>query len=77
MRPVCVPCKCTMEPEKNGFEVVLMTPEPYQVFQGDKWKCPRCGHETVAGFGLHPIAESFRDDWKEYLERSKPLEVTE
>ena len=86
MRPVCVPCKATMQPEKNGFAVVSMAPDsfedgapvsPYQVWHGDKWKCRECGAEVVTGFGTKPIAESHEDSFKRALTYYKPLEVTD
>lgn len=65
-----------MQPAKNGLEVVSMTPAPYQVWQGDKWRCGECGIEVVLGFGTKPISELFSDDFQRYLD-AKPLEVVD
>jgi hypothetical protein len=52
-RPVCVKCECELKPEKNGVQVVeIVDGNPYQVWDADKWKCPKCGVEIMAGFGI-------------------------
>lgn len=76
MRPVCVPCRTTMHPEENGFEVVVMKPEPYQVWQGDKWKCGGCGIEVVTGFGTRAISTNHEPDFANHMRR-EPLEITD
>lgn len=37
--------------------------EPYKLWAADLWKCPECGHEIVAGFSAHPIAERHHPDF--------------
>lgn len=56
--PICVPCKQEMRCEKTGCVVNDRTvgsfPATYRY--GDRWKCPTCGHEIVAGFGIHELS---------------------
>lgn len=61
MKPVCVKCKAEMRPQQNGIYIELLDTDghPYQIWSGDKWRCPKCASEIVAGFGLKPIAEYF------------------
>jgi hypothetical protein len=64
---VCVKCQRKLRIEKNGVNAIEFTPvhtkegkflqlEPYQVHDTDKWKCPTCGIEVLAGFGQQPWA---------------------
>jgi hypothetical protein len=55
-----------MKPETNGVQVVeIVKGEPYQVWDADKWKCPKCGIEVMVGFGagawLHRGESGFED----------------
>jgi len=65
---VCVKCQRKFRIEKNGVDAIEFTPvhkmtgeflqmEPYQVHSTDKWKCPGCGIEVLAGFGQNPWAK--------------------
>jgi len=51
--PVCVPCGVNMRCELNAVVVVdtLENGVEVQLWNGDKWKCPNCGHAVVLGFG--------------------------
>lgn len=52
-RPICVPCAAEMKPARNGFLVAVLANNRYhETMSGDKYKCPTCNHEIVAGFGL-------------------------
>ena len=51
MRPVCVKCKCEMWCELNGQIVQDVSHDDFGFMHGDKFKCPKCGHEVVIGFG--------------------------
>ncbi len=56
-RPVCVKCHCELHPEKNGVGVLDMANHgPYELYDADLWKCPKCGLEVVGGFGDGPIS---------------------
>ena len=63
-RPVCVKCCCELRPEKNGFGVLDMNDNgPYELWDADMWKCPKCGYEVVGGFAVGPISRHFEDDF--------------
>lgn len=68
-RPVCKKCECEFRPEENGVGCLDMfnpsdhsEPQPYQIWDADLWKCPKCGIEIVIGFGQQPIAEHWEGD---------------
>jgi hypothetical protein len=78
-KPVCVPCERFYRPEKNGFTLLEGKPkfngaeqgkahtddwEDYKLWNGDKWKCPGCGHEIVIGFAGQPVSEDYLPDFK-------------
>lgn len=49
---VCIKCHCLFKIEKNGISAVEMVRDkPYEMSDADKWKCPKCGIEILAGFG--------------------------
>jgi hypothetical protein len=60
MKPICVPCKLFMRPEKNGipFEEGLGdgTATSYKLWYGDLWKCRQCKNEVIVGTGMEPVA---------------------
>ncbi len=63
-RPVCVTCKCEMRPETNGVGVLDMADfGPYELWDADKWKCPKCGIEVVGGFAHNHISAHYEDDF--------------
>ncbi len=52
---VCIKCQCLFKIEKNGISAVEMVQgRPYELSDADKWKCPGCGMEILAGFGEAP-----------------------
>ena len=62
---VCVKCEVEFRPETNGvhiFEMMNNNTKIYKIWQADKWRCPECGVEVVAGFAQHPTREQFDDD---------------
>jgi hypothetical protein len=73
-RPVCVKCQVELRPEKNEVGCLdFASFGPYQLWDSDLWKCPKCGHEILTGFGQNPISihheENFTitvERWKEY-----------
>ena len=63
---VCVPCKRDYKIIKSGNYVVEMfldPPQPYKIQNGDRWECPKCGHQIIAGFAHGPLAEHFQDNF--------------
>jgi len=68
-RPVCKKDNCEMRPETNGVGVLDYAGDrPYQLWDADLWKCPKCGVEIVGGFGLGPISEHFMEDFQRQIE---------
>jgi len=68
-RPVCVKCQVEMRPEKNGVGVLDMANfGPYKIWEADKWRCPECGYEVIAGFGKEAIAEHYQDSFGRIVE---------
>lgn len=71
---VCVKCETELKPEENGTIVVELfqeNTEPYKVWSADKWKCPVCGIEVIAGFGNYPLMEHYEGDIKAFIEGLK------
>lgn len=76
---VCVPCQKQYIIVKTGNYVVDMffdPPEPYRIQNGDRWECPKCGHQIIAGFALSPLAEHFEDKFQELLEKALAIDGT-
>ncbi len=74
-RPVCAKCECELKPKENGIGLLDMFnpsdksgPQPYQLWDADLYKCPKCGYEIVIGFGDLPMVEHWEED--EHLERT-------
>jgi len=68
MRPICVSCQVEYRPEKNGVRVCEYASfGPYKIYQADLWKCPKCDHLIIHGYGRNPEAEHFQDHFKELL----------
>ena len=74
---ICVKCQCELKPETNETTVVetaflraSASPDPYKVWHADTWKCPGCGVEVVAGFGIKPVLEYFHEGFEEALENT-------
>ena len=57
-RPICVDCQIEMVPLKNSFVIETMdiTLGGFQKFEGDKYGCPNCSFEIVAGIAAAPCA---------------------
>ena len=69
---VCVTCEVELKPLENSVLVIEMASfGPYKVWNADVWKCPKCFHKTVAGFGNSPIHEHYEDGFAEWLETEK------
>jgi len=68
MRPICASCEIEYRPEKNGIRVCEHASfGPYKIWQADLWKCPKCGHLLIHGFGWNAESEHFMDGFKELL----------
>ena len=68
-RPVCVPCKREMYPNKTGrvLELLSPAPEPYQLWSCDEWRCKGCGAVVLVGFGRGSMVDA-RCDGPAYAE---------
>lgn len=63
MKIMCVTCGKELKCKKNEVIVEeLAGKRSYRIWEADLWKCPKCGTEIIAGFGLEPIAEHFEKD---------------
>ena len=62
---VCEPCGVFMRIETNSVTVEELMDDgaPYKLWDGDRYKCPSCGHQIVSGFGRNPLAEHFQMDY--------------
>lgn len=66
---ICCNCQVEYRPDRNGVVVIDMfqqPPQPYKLYEADRWYCPGCGHKVVAGFGQR-YAEHFQPDFDEQL----------
>jgi len=77
-KPVCVKCQCELKPEWNGIGVLdyfnpsdSPEPKPYEIWDADLWKCPKCGYELVVGFGDMAIYHHHDDGFGRALEGYK------
>lgn len=70
---VCVSCNIQYRPEKNGVYITefFTDGKPYKVWMADLWKCPKCGHLLITGFGNNPISEHYKDDFLNTLNLSE------
>lgn len=77
-KSVCKKCEIELRPETNGVKVVEMfqdPPQPYQIWDADLWKCPKCGLEVVLGFANMPFAVHYEDDLVAIIARIKETGV--
>lgn len=75
MRPICVTCKVEMRPENNDVEVVYHyqnPPQPYEIWAADEWKCPKCGHCIITGFGDCALHQHWEPDFAAALSSIAP-----
>src|SRR5438477_543092 len=75
--PVCVPCLRFFKRLRNGITIEEGMPirqadgsdgwQRYKLWHADHWKCDRCGHELVIGFGNQPIGEHYEPRYRELV----------
>ncbi len=64
-RPVCPKCHCELRPETNGVGVLDVNDNgAYELWDADKWKCPKCGMEVIGGFGEGCISAHYLADFE-------------
>jgi len=71
---VCVKCQRELSPVRN--EVFCVNPLggfPYEVYMADKWGCPECKTEVIAGMGMNPV---LRHDRLDFAKQFKKLKLT-
>ena len=67
---VCVKCEVEFRVRKHGVKVFEMCNENqdiYKIWNTNKWRCPKCGVEVIAGFGSMPIVEHYEAGFDEVL----------
>lgn len=73
---VCVPCGVFFKVEKNGVSFVEGFGDgqrrPYKLWMGDRYECPRCGTQVIAGLGLNPVAEHYQKEFADWQARLQP-----
>ena len=61
MKPACVKCQVALKTEQIGAIAIFTAydpPQPYEAYNCDIAKCPKCGLEIVAGYANQPFARS-------------------
>ena len=73
---ICVNCEVELKPDVNGALIIEHASfGPYKLWYADVWKCPKCNHQTVSGFGHNPLMEHFEDGFEVFLEKAKAKAV--
>ena len=70
---ICVKCEVQCQILKNGvplIEMFLDPPQPYKILSSDKWQCPICKHEILAGISEYG-SEHFQEIFPKALEKAK------
>lgn len=66
---VCVECEVEFKPRKNGVHVIEHASfGPYKLWSADKWYCPGCRTEVVAGFAKYPAMKHYEEGFEEKLQ---------
>jgi primosomal protein N' len=69
---MCAECQVEMRCKTNEVYVIeKATFGPCNVWSADLWQCPQCGHKTIAGFGLEPLAEHYQDRFEGILAKAR------
>jgi hypothetical protein len=42
---------------------------PYKIWEADKWRCPCCEYQILAGFGAQHFAEHYEPNFSELLKK--------
>ena len=73
---VCVPCAVFFKVERNGvvFEEGFGdgARRPYKLWMADRYECPKCGTQVIAGLGRERVAEHYEKDYAAWCERLQP-----
>ena len=66
---VCVECEREYVCEENSINVADVSEQIEQVWSADLWKCPKCGHQIVAGVASKPFLDRHERYFTEKLTR--------
>jgi hypothetical protein len=73
MRIVCVTCLLELRCVKTGETSIEGAAfGPYKLWQSERYGCPQCGFEVLAGFAQERIAEHYEPSFNETVARLKP-----
>ena len=68
-RPVCVKCQTEMRCEKNGVGCLDMASfGPYELWDSDLYKCPKCGVEILTGFGDLAVSVHHKENFQQLVD---------
>lgn len=67
--PVCVSCEVEMLPVKNGvvIEYVIESIGSAELVHGDKYQCPTCRNQIVAGIARHSFSSHWQEGYRDTL----------
>lgn len=71
MKPVCVECEVEFVIDRNGVvieEMAFVPPEPYLLWRGDRYVCPKCGRKIIIGIAKKSFASRHDDDFAKVVE---------
>lgn len=64
---ICL-CGTEMKLKVKGNRVILYAGNaPYEIWSGDRYRCPRCKFEAVIHFGERPIATNSMEHFRREL----------
>ena|SRR3989442_5487144 len=73
---VCVPCAVFFKVEKNAvaFEEGMGDGRgrPYKLWFADRYQCPQCGTQVLAGLNKEPVAEHYQKDYADWRAAIRP-----
>lgn len=73
---ICVPCKRFFRIERNGiwWEEGFGDgrERPYKLWASDRYECPSCHTQILAGIPPHPIAEHYEKDYSKMRDSVRP-----
>jgi len=69
-KPVCLECCVELKVERNGVfvETVMSQGHAYELWCGDEWVCPDCGHKLMIGYAANPTAQHWETEYRERRE---------
>jgi len=74
--PICCQCEVEMRIDENGILAVTHfqdPPQPYEVWDADRYVCPKCGMKVLTGYGDHALAAHYQVERMSALSEEGPL----